>query len=171
MHFRCLSVVNFICLIPESGLRDPVQPFGLDANLKSLRILDVRVTVSAVADKCLLRRSSLHLSKPSQTLSSDSRSSQNAERDAVEPARQRNNDHQHPGCVSRIIFIFRLLFSPSNSSFSVSQKTAYLLCRKTGFFFYSSLIKLDCYLVVCGIHCVSHNKNQGSLSKRDKHLA
>lgn len=82
MHFRCLSVVNFICLIPESRLRDPVQPFGLDANLKSLRILDVCVSASAVADKCLHRRSSLHLSKPSQTLSSDRRSSQNAERDA-----------------------------------------------------------------------------------------
>lgn len=135
MHFRCLSVVNFICLIPESGLRDPVQPFGLDANLKSLRILDVRVTASAVADKCLLRRSSLHLSKPSQTLSSDSRSSQNAERRAVEPARQRNNDHQHHGCVLRIIFIFRLLFSPSNSSFMYLRKQHVCFAARPDFFF------------------------------------
>lgn len=36
-------------LIPGSRLRDPAQPFGLDVDLKSLRILDVRETATAEA--------------------------------------------------------------------------------------------------------------------------
>lgn len=83
--------------------------------------------------------------------------------------RHRNNDHQHPGCVSRIIFIFRLLFGPSSNNSVYFRKQHICFAARPDLFFFSSLVKLDCYLVVCGMHCVCHNKNQGSLSERDKH--